>query len=106
MISTRKSDIIGWFLCGCLLLFGLSAVDAVIRNRAAAEALAHKMVLARSLELTDLSLFTEARYTRHLTQADRHAPFQDYPNALDLFPSGSFIGFVPRDARKKLKKRN
>ena len=41
--------------------------------------------------LTDLSLFTEARYTRHLTQADRHTPFQDHPFALEHFPSGSLV---------------
>lgn len=47
--------------------------------------------LAKTLQLTDLSLFTEARYTRHPSQADRHAPFQDHPMALDHFPSGSFV---------------
>lgn len=47
--------------------------------------------LVRSLSLTDLALFTEARYTRHLTQADRHAAFQDHPLALEHFPSGSLI---------------
>lgn len=47
--------------------------------------------LAKSLQLTDLTLFTEARYTRHPSQADRHAPFQDHPMALDHFPSGSFV---------------
>ena len=34
--------------------------------------------LVRSLSLTDLALFTEARYTRHLTQADGHAAFQPH----------------------------
>lgn len=47
--------------------------------------------LVRSLSLTDLALFTEARYTRHLTQADRHAAFQDHPLALEHFPSGSLL---------------
>jgi hypothetical protein len=53
--------------------------------------------LARTLQLTDLSLFTEARYTRHPSQADRHAPFQDHPLALEHFPSGSFV-MPPRPA--------
>lgn len=39
--------------------------------------------------LTDLALFTEARYTRHPSQADRHAAFQDHPAALEHFPSGA-----------------
>jgi hypothetical protein len=45
--------------------------------------------------LTDLALATEARHTRHPSQADRHAPFQSHPLALDHFPSGSIIGPPP-----------
>nr|WP_275095318.1 hypothetical protein [Oryzomonas japonica] len=47
--------------------------------------------LARELMLTDLCLFTEARYTRHPSMADLHSPFQDHPFSLEHFPSGSFI---------------
>nr|CRH07985.1 Conserved protein of unknown function [Candidatus Magnetococcus massalia] len=43
------------------------------------------------LSLTDLSLFTEARYTRHLTMADRQSAFQEHPLAMDHFPSGSLV---------------
>jgi hypothetical protein len=53
-------------------------------HRAAAEAV-------RRLGLTDLCLFTEARYTRHLSQSDHFAPFQDQPGALEHFPSGSLV---------------
>lgn len=45
----------------------------------------------RKLHVTDLCLTTEARYTRHLAMADRHAPFQEHPLALEHFPSGSLI---------------
>ncbi len=45
----------------------------------------------RRLDLTDLCLFTEARYTRHPSQADRFAAFQDHPVALEHFPSGSLV---------------
>jgi hypothetical protein len=48
--------------------------------------------LTARLGLTDLALFTEARYTRHLSQADLHTAFQDHPGALEHFPSGSVIG--------------
>lgn len=58
-------------------------------GHAAAEA------MVRRLGLTDLALFTEARYTRHLTQADRFAPFQDHPGALEHFPSGSLVAPPP-----------
>ena len=53
-------------------------------------ALKEKKTLVRSLKLTDLCLFTEARYTRHLSQADLNTPFQDHPLSLEHFPSGSF----------------
>jgi hypothetical protein len=45
----------------------------------------------RSLHVTDLCLATEARYTRHPAMADRHAPFQEHPLALEHFPTGSLI---------------
>ena len=47
--------------------------------------------LVKQLELTDLCLFTEARYTRHLSQADLFAPFQDHPQSFEHFPSGSLV---------------
>ncbi|HJV36182.1 hypothetical protein [Geomonas sp.] len=43
------------------------------------------------LKLTDLALFTEARYTRNPSVADRHAAFQDHPFALEHFPAGSLV---------------
>ncbi|MDD5171206.1 MAG: hypothetical protein PHN75_20485 [Syntrophales bacterium] len=46
----------------------------------------------RHLELTDLCLFTEARYTRHLSQADLHSALQDHPVALEHFPAGAIAG--------------
>jgi hypothetical protein len=46
--------------------------------------------LRKILKLTDLCLFTEARYTRHLSQADLNTAFQDHPLSLEHFPSGSF----------------
>lgn len=49
----------------------------------------------RALGLTDLCLSTEARYTRHLSQADYHTPFQDHPVALEHFPSGTLIAPPP-----------
>jgi hypothetical protein len=42
-------------------------------------------------QLTDPALFTEARYARHASQADRHAAFQDHPMALEHFPAGSLM---------------
>lgn len=51
----------------------------------------HRVRLVKELGLTDLCLFTEARYTRHPAMADLHAPFQDHPGAFEHFPSGSLV---------------
>ncbi len=47
--------------------------------------------LAAQLGLTDLALFTEARYTRHRSLADLHSAFQDAPMAMEHFPAGSLV---------------
>jgi hypothetical protein len=52
-------------------------------------AIAKEKELVEKLQLTDLCLFTEASYTRNLSLADLHTPFQDFPTALEHFPSGS-----------------
>jgi hypothetical protein len=48
-------------------------------------------ILVRRLGLTDLAIWTEARYTRHPSQSDRFTPFQDFPSSLEHFPAGSII---------------
>jgi hypothetical protein len=50
-----------------------------------------KRALVERLELTDLAIWTEARYTRHPSQADLFAPFQDGPSTLEHFPAGSVV---------------
>lgn len=47
--------------------------------------------LVSVLQLTDLSIWTEARYTRHPSQADFFSAFQDFPAALEHFPAGSVV---------------
>lgn len=51
-----------------------------------------KRELVKHLKLTDLSLWTEARYTRHPSQADIFTAFQDSPSSFEHFPAGSIIG--------------
>jgi hypothetical protein len=79
------------FLLGSALLLGLAGMHSRKFHEARAPVLAQTTQVVADLELTDLCLTTEARYTRHLSQADRHAPFQSHPLSLDLFPSGSII---------------
>ncbi len=50
-----------------------------------------KQKMVKYLELTDLSIWTEARYTRHPSQADLFTPFQDFPSAFEHFPAGSIL---------------
>jgi hypothetical protein len=88
-MATRKSKVFLTGLTASLALFLWSLVDAGLRSRAAEAAIAGRAGLVAALDLTDLSLFTEARYTRHLTQADLHTSFQDHPLSLEHFPSGS-----------------
>ena len=45
--------------------------------------------LVQVFELTDLSIWTGARYTRHLSQADLFSAFQDSMGALERFPAGA-----------------
>ncbi len=47
--------------------------------------------LCSELSLTDLSVWTEARYTRNPSQADWFSPFQDFPSSVEHFPAGSLI---------------
>lgn len=74
------------WLAFAALTFGLSVLDG-LRGVSDADAAMRAQVAAWGL--TDLALFTEARYTRHPSQADRFAPFQDHPGALEHFPSGA-----------------
>ncbi|MBI4691377.1 MAG: hypothetical protein HY754_14095 [Nitrospirae bacterium] len=47
--------------------------------------------IVENLSLTDMVLSTDARYTRHPTQADLFSAFQDYPGSIEHFPTGSVI---------------
>jgi len=95
MTLERKSDI---FLSALLLgmgLMGLIWLDATISRGIERQGSQERRAIVRVLGLTDLCLFTEARYSRHPSMADRHAPFQDHPLALDHFPSGAIMAVPP-----------
>lgn len=71
----------------CLLVFCLFFRSTVADE----QKLTNNRALVEKFGLTDLALFTEARYTRHPTQADLHSALQDHPGAFDHFPSGSLL---------------
>ena len=60
---------------------------------------ARKTALVKQLELTDLCLFTEASYTRHLSMTDLSTPFQDSPMSLEHFPTGALVEPPPHLVR-------
>jgi hypothetical protein len=75
-----------------LLLMGLMFIHAHVLEQADGPLINELAGVVHHLELTDLCLFTEARYTRHLSQADLHSAFQDHPMSLEHFPTGSIAG--------------
>ncbi len=93
-MSGRKSDLFILFLLGNLLLVALMFTHAGVRVRADM-LLNQRAEIVRVLGLTDLCLFTEARYTRHPSLADLGTPFQDHPVSLEHFPSGALMPVPP-----------
>jgi hypothetical protein len=90
--SLRKSSLCLALLGICVLLLCLMFTHAFFQRQADAPIIGQIAGVVSDLELTDLCLFTEARYTRHLSQADLHSAFQDHPVSLEHFPAGSIAG--------------
>jgi len=86
----RNSSIFFLSILSEAVLLGLLLTHASFSEAPQSDTLEHKASLVKNLRLTDLCLFTEARYTRHLSQADLNTAFQDHPLSLEHFPSGSF----------------
>jgi hypothetical protein len=95
----RKSDGFGLFIGIGMLLLAAILLQAHFVAQADLPGLLQKAAVVKNLGLTDLCVSTEARYTRHLSQADWHAAFQSHPLALDHFPSGSVLG-PPKTLKK------
>lgn len=78
----------------CVALLVLCLHGSVGRLSGRTNELQAKSALVSRLSLTDLAIWTEARYTRHPSQADFFTAFQDFPGAPDHFPAGSIIAPV------------
>lgn len=87
----RKSSVFLGSLLLALVLFLAMGLHAAWRQQNSPESFRAKRLMVRALQLTDIALFTDARYIRHLSQTDLHTPFQDHPGALEHFPSGSLV---------------
>ncbi len=78
-----------FYLYGFLMvLFVAMVVHSSVSAYTAQSRMAMGRRVVELLGLTDLCLTTEARYTRHPSQADYFTPFQDNPMSLEFFPSG------------------
>ncbi len=89
-LAMRRSTVaLSVIAAGLLFLAATLVVSAV--NGGAGDRIHRVAALAGRLYLTDLALFTEARYTRHPSQADLFSAFQDHPMALEHFPSGTLV---------------
>lgn len=88
--ADRVRRVGAWALClaGAALAAALHA--AWLRHQAPARE-DRTRALVQALQLTDPAWFTEARATRHLSQADLHTAFQDGPGLPDHFPSAVWL---------------
>ena len=94
-MAVRHSTLFAAVTGSILFLLGLMLLHAGYRTTSDRPRLHATADLVRSLELSDLCLFTEASYTRHLSLADLRTPFQEYPLSIEHFPSGSLAGPPP-----------
>jgi len=94
----RRSSLFFLYLGIQTVILAAAFTHAAYLRGGHASDIAGTAAMVHRLELTDLCLFTEARYTRHPTQADMFAPFQDHPLSLEHFPSGSLLG--PQQGRR------
>jgi len=74
-----------------ILVLSIVTAGALVTGATQTNDQSGKQHLVKILGITDLSLCSEARYTRHPSQADLFAPFQDFPGAFEHFPTGSII---------------
>ncbi|MBN2034199.1 MAG: hypothetical protein JW836_13065 [Deltaproteobacteria bacterium] len=95
----RKSSLFFLYLFIQALSLGGLFTHASYKQESDESLLQEKINLVQKFALTDLCLFTEASYTRHLSLADFHTAFQNSPLALEHFPSGSLV-FHPQFVKK------
>jgi hypothetical protein len=87
----RNSSLFFVYIAVHIVLLGFVFTHASLKRKADISRLQYEAHMVETLGLTDLCLFTEASYTRHLSQADMNTPFQDSPMTLEHFPSGSLV---------------
>ncbi len=87
----RKSTVVLALLAAGLGALALEAGHGLVRAGRDEARLRHMAKMSADLGLTDIALFSEARFVRHLSQADLFSPFQDAPMSFEHFPTGSLV---------------
>lgn len=75
----------------CIVISAFFVHGFLVKHHHQTRVTPDKMALVATLQLTDIAVWTEARYTRHPSQTDFFSAFQDFPGAIDHFPAGSVI---------------
>lgn len=94
-MRVRKSDVFILFMFLSIVVLGILAFHARTSSADARGSQEERKNLVRHFMLTDICLFTDARYTRNPSMADMNASFQDNPLSFDHFPSGSLMPVPP-----------
>ncbi|MEI9476040.1 MAG: hypothetical protein WCO26_05655 [Deltaproteobacteria bacterium] len=102
----RKSTFFILYITLNVILLFVIFIHASFTRKAGMEFVREKTEIVRKLQLTDLCLFTEASYIRHLSQADLHTAFQDSPMSLEHFPSGSLVPPPQTISPERIRKMN
>jgi hypothetical protein len=79
------------FIVGELLILLVLLVSGRTALESRQAEVREQRVIVKQLMLTDVAIWTEARYTRNPSQADYFSAFQDFPSSLEHFPAGSII---------------
>jgi len=90
-MPTRKSTVFLGSIALGILIFVLLCIHALYSDHEHSHAVKERARIVERYGLTDLCLFTDARYSRNPVMADIATPFQDHPISLEHFPSGSII---------------
>jgi hypothetical protein len=101
-MHSRKSDIFMLYLLLNIIVLAILFFHAHFPAAAVSATLQENRTVVSNLRLTDICLFTDARYTRNPSIADPNSSFQDCPMSLDHFPSGSLMPPPPHLNRHDL----
>lgn len=87
----RKSDVFLFYILANIFILAILLGHAFFERKRSQPFLMQRISMILHYQLTDLCLFTDARYTRHPSMADMNTAFQDHPFSFEHFPSGSLV---------------